>query len=345
MYCVRCQFDLRTALLHADELEAHCSRRQCPFANNFRELKMNRTGQIFSAQVSPDRVLEGSDVNIRWSYRGDPRELESISLNVFKAHVIPNGQTTIKADKRCNKVEFTLKMRGLQPIKKIYTYQVLPLPVVRLTSRSRIARNSRVIVSADLSNVATAYITDASGKSHDFTSGEFMIPCLSNDFKSTIEVTGRYGGNRKIPVSISVFDPPKIEICKPIKEKMIVGKAGLKIQVPHAVKATVSLRSSENKFHFFDLNHSDLKKDIHRLNIKAGKWWGHIEAYNKEGDVARSYIEFRLLDPLTVRTGRVLFNALAVAFIIAGLGSLIYAIWPLLVLLGVPLLVFVCIRW
>jgi hypothetical protein len=330
-FCSTCQIDLQTALLNANELEAHCSGRLCPFARQLSELKMHRTNPIFEAQVTPEIPLEGTDLTISWSYKGNIHELEYISLNLLRSYVTPSGRTTVKADRKKNIFEFTLKLRGLQPIKKVYTYRLHLLPEVRIIRLpKRVPRGSSVSIVAEIKNVSSASIVDQSGIKHDFMSGKINIPALIEDSHFKIVAIGRFGRRIDLPLLIRVFDPPKIRFLKPDRKTMTVGNVVMTFQTLHADSGRLELRDKTGVVKVLNLRSDECKKGTCSLDVESGSWSAVFTILNKDGDETSAYSDFMVVDTPLVKTKKILVDVILAASLLALLGGAVYLSWPLL---------------
>jgi hypothetical protein len=330
-FCTDCQIDLQIALLNAEDFEHNCSGKQCPFARQLRAQKMHQTTPIFEARVTPEIPLEGSDISISWSYKGNIHELEYISLNLLHRNVTPSGRVTLKADRKKNRFEFTIKLRGLQPVRKVYTYKLHLLPEVRLKNLpERVPRDSSVSIVAELKNVSSAIIVDQLGYKHDFTSGKIKIPALIQDSHFKIVAIGRFGGKIELPVMIRVFDPPQIRFLKPVRETMTFGKVGMTFQALHAATGRLELRDKKGVLKVLNLTSDDCEKGICSLDVESGSWSSVLTILNKYGDEIRAYSDFRVVDTPLVKARNILVDVILGALLMALLGGAVYMIWPII---------------
>lgn len=329
--CIICGgVDLNTVLMNADSFEPSCSRKQCPFARHFMEMKRFDVNTVFDVRFIPRAALEGEDISIEWNYRGDTQKLEYVSNDLTSSFVNSSGRTTFKANRIHNSINFSLKFKGKPLISKSYSYIVYPLPdVKKIVCKKRVPRDSPTTIKASFENVYSATIFDKSGSRYDFTSGIFSIKSLTQDFNASIEVIGRYGGKKSSLISIKVFDPPKIKFFEPFEPSMSVGSVGIHLQTVHAESGRLTIRGKDGVAKSFKLDANDLvRKTFDGIDLKAGIWTAELKVYNRYGDEKTTSFNFSVTDLIHVQIRKMLLNGLMAIVLITCAGGIIYLLWP-----------------
>jgi hypothetical protein len=329
--CIICGgVDLNTVLMNADSFEPSCSRKQCPFARHFMEMKRFNINTVFDVRFIPRAALEGEDISIEWNYRGDTQKLEYVSNDLTSSFVNSSGRTTFKANRIHNSINFSLKFKGKPLISKSYSYIVYPLPNVKnIVCKKRVPRGSPTTIKASFENVYSATIFDKTGSRYDFTSGNFSLKSLTQDFNATIEVSGIYGGRKSYLISIKVFDPPKIKFFEPFKPSMSVGSVGIHLQTVHAESGRLTIRDKDGVAKSFKLDANDLvRKTFDGIDLKAGIWTAELKVYNQYGDGKTRSFNFSITDLIHVQIGKMLLNSLITIVLITCAGGFVYLCWP-----------------